>query len=266
MPLRLVEVKGGTGIRRFVRLGALGLCALGLASSVPAGAFGGFITPGHQAGTGAYGFSTLSDASGNSLFVQVSAGLVTFKPRHPSGSLITQPGNVVSLSISSQGIYGFGCWLMPASDFVLNPDLSATLSLNSADPRVQECPGAPIGTPLLGARPALPADGVILGIVQPVQLTSTWASSGPATAKRSTTKVTCGPFASITEATQQDVKSTTSAAVATTLQGFNWFLGQTVTVPVDVQFQGGDGSMAAYDNHTNIIGPSTGYCGEFGIR
>ena len=99
-----------SAIRRILGLGAIGLCAFGLAGSVPAGAINGFITPGHLESTGGFGFANLFDTSGE-FSVQIETGLVTFRPRHPSGPLITMPGNLINLSVSTpQGLYGFGCW------------------------------------------------------------------------------------------------------------------------------------------------------------
>jgi hypothetical protein len=251
-------------IRGVVRFGAVALCAFGLAGSVPAGAINGSITPGHLESTGGFGFANLFDVSGE-FSVQIETGLVTFRPRHPSGPLITMPGNLVNLSASlPQGLYGFGCWLIPASDITVNSDLSATLRFDSADPRVTECPGDPIGTTVLGARPALAANSSVVNLVGRVQATVNWSTVTPILTRRSTTKTTCGPFSAISEGTARDVSSTTAGELIATIHGFNSFTGQFTDVPVDFQLQNGNGNIDVNSVHININGPSTGRCGQFG--
>jgi hypothetical protein len=251
-------------MRGVVRFGGVVLCALGLAGSVPAGAINGFVTPGHLESNGGFGFAGLFGDSGE-FSAQIETGLVTFRPRHPSGPLITMPGNLVNLSASvPQGLYGFGCWLIPASDVTFNSDLSATLTFDSADPRVTECPGDPVGTTVLGARPALAANSSIVNLVGRVQATITWTTVTPILTRRSTTKTTCGPFSAISEGTAQDVSSTTAGELIATIQGFDPFTGQFGDVPVDLQLQSGNGNIDVNSSHLNINGPSTGRCGQFG--
>jgi hypothetical protein len=251
-------------IKGVVGFGAVALCALALTGSVPAGAINGFITPGHLESTGSFGFAGLFGNFGE-FSAQIETGLLTFRPRHPNGPLITQPGNLVNLSVSTpQGLFGFGCWLVPASDVTVNSDLSASLRFNSADPRVTECPGSPMGTAVLGAPPAQAADGLVVNLVGRVQATVTWSTVTPILTRRSTSKTTCGPFAAIDEGTAQDVWSTTSGELIATIHGFSFFTGQFTYVPVDLQLQNGNGNIDVNSGHLNINGPSTGQCGQFG--
>jgi hypothetical protein len=213
--------------------------------------------------TGAFGYSNLFGDSGG-YFVQVETGLLTFKPRKPSGPLITMPGNLVNLSVGSGGLFGFGCWLVPASDITVNADLSATLTFDSSDPRVTECPGNPMGTAVLGAPPGPAANGMVVNLVGRVQATVKWSTITRITTRRATTKTTCGPFAAISEGTTQDVLSTTAGELIATIHGFNFFTGQFGDVPVDLRLQNGTGNMDTNTNHLNINGPATGTCGQFG--
>jgi hypothetical protein len=204
------------------------------------------------------------DGSGE-FAVQIETGLLTFRPRHPGGPLITMPGNLVNVSVSTpQGLFGFGCWLMPASDVTVNPDLSAALTFDSADPRVTECPGAPVGTTVLGAPHGPAANGSVVNLLGQVQATVRWSTITPVLTRRSTAKTTCGPFSVISEGTAQDVSSTTAGELIATVHGFNFFTGQFIDVPVDLQLQGGNGNIDVNSGHTNINGPSTGHCGQFG--
>jgi hypothetical protein len=231
---------------------------------VPASGFDGFITPGHLENTGSFGFANLFDSNGE-FSVQIETGLVTFRPRHPSGPLITMPGNLVNISASAgPGLFGFGCWLIPASDVTVNPDLSATLRFDSADPQVTECPGNPVGTAVLGAPPAQAANGSVVNLVGRVQATVSWSTSTPITARRSTSKITCRPFAITSEGTAQDVQSTTAGELIATIEGVNGFTGQFGDFPVDLQLQNGTGNMNLNAGHVNISGPPTGQCGQFG--
>lgn len=250
-------------MKRFVPL-AMALAAAGsIAASAPAGALGGGITPGHidSSGAGLFGdaFDSQTDFS-----AQISTGIETFRPRKPSGPLVTMQANVVNLSVNSQAVGGFGCWLVPASDITINADLSATLTFDSSDPAVSLCPGDPIGTSVLGATPGPPADGLIQGLVGEVKATMTWTPASPTVTTRVTAKETCGAFKSINEGTGRSDTSTVSATIMATVEGYSYFYQQVIDVPVDAQLSGGSGDVQTGSDVINIQGPATGQCGQFG--
>lgn len=235
-----------------------------IASSAPAGALNGGITPGHLTSSGFDGFGQVFDNS-TDFSAQFISGLVTFRPRKPSGPLITLPDtNLVNLSLDSGGTFGLGCWLIPPSDMVVNADLSATLTFDSADPRVTPCPGNPVGTTALGAAVGRPADGVVQGFVGRLTATVTWTPSSPLLANRSSTQETCGQFGSTSEGVSSVDQSTVSASVTGTIEGWSWFLNQVVDVPVNAQLTGGFGDMSSSSYQLNVHGPATGTCGQFG--
>lgn len=234
-----------------------------IASSAPAGALNGGITPGHLTSSGVFGYGDAFDGY-TDFSAQVMTGLITFKPRKPSGPLITMPDtNLVNLSLSSGGSYGFGCWLIPPSDLVLNSDLSATLTFDTADPRVTPCPGDPIGTTALGAAAGRPADGLVQGIVGRLTATMSWTPSSPLVTNRSSTQETCGQFGSTSEGVGSGNQSTISASVSGTVESWNSFLGQVVSVSVNAQVTG-NGDMNSSSYQLNVHGPASGTCGQFG--
>lgn len=255
----------GDALKRFLPLAAAGVCALLMASSAPAGALNGGITPGHLQSAGIYGFGDASDAYGGTDFsASVTTGLITFKPRKPSGPLITIPTNMVNLSLNSGGVWGSGCWLIPPSDVIVNSDLSATLTFDSADPRVTQCPGDPVGTMPLGAAPGRPADGLVQGIVGELKATMTWTPASPVVSNRSTVKETCGAFASTSEGSQRGSQSTVSASVVGTVEGWSFWYQRVVDIPVNATLTGGFGDMNTSTYQLNVHGPATGRCGQFG--
>lgn len=242
----------------------IAMSAAWIAASAPAGAFGGSITPGHIDSTGAFGFGQAFDSQTDAS-ASVQRGIITFLPRNPGGPPVTVPNtNLVDISVDTGGVFGFGCWLIPASDFTVNPDLSASLTFDSSDPAVSPCPGDPIGTTAIGGAAAPPADGTIQGLVGEVKMTMSWTPASPIVSNRSNVNETCGRFASISEGVQSGNTSTVSASVSATVEGFNFFLGQIVDVPVDAQLDNGYGNMQTNAFHLNIRGPSTGQCGQFG--
>jgi hypothetical protein len=234
-----------------------------MASSAPAGALNGGISPGHTQSTGVDGFGQAFDGSTN-FFAQVTTGMITFRPGKPGGPLVTMDTSLVNLSLGSLGVNGWGCWLIPSSDVTVKPDLSATLTFDSADPRVSQCPGDPIGTMALGAAPGRPADGLVEGIIGRLTATMTWTPASPVVTNRSTVKETCGSFASTSEGAQSGTQSTVSASVSGTVEGWSWLYQQPLDVPVNAQLTEGYGDMSTASYQMNVHGPAAGGCGQYG--
>jgi hypothetical protein len=244
-------------IKRLARTAALLGCLLVIGSSVPAGAAGGAITAGQIDGSGNYAFGQGYDPStGIDFSVQIQTGLNTFRLHRPEQPLFTISANVLSANFDGPfPNLGFGCWLVPSSDFVVAPDLGARLTFDSSNPGVTECPGDPVGTPQTGAPTTVGPSGALQGITGPVQLNMTWVTSGPVITTRSTTKEACPPFTSIGTGTQQNANSTPSGSASAAFDGSG---------PFTAQFSGGYGSVTVFSGRTTINGPSTGRCGNFG--
>ena len=248
-------VLGRVSIKRIAPLAAIVASLLAIAGITPAGALGGLFTPGQLAGSGTFGFAEILDES-NSTFalIQMQTGIQTFRPHRPGGPPITMVGNVINISISTFSDSGFGCWLFPSDQLVVGSDLSATLNFDSSDPRVTECPGDPIGTSVLGAPPTLGPSGLVIGFIEPLQLSITWTPAGPVTTTRSTTRLSCRPLMSTTEGISQSVDSTISGSASGTF---------VQSGPFAIQLSGGTGNFEAGSSKINITGPPSAGCGPF---
>jgi hypothetical protein len=187
--------------------------------------------------------------------VQVQTGFSTFRPHRPGGPLITIQSNYLNASFDGPGgESGFGCWLFPSSDLVVKSDLSATLTFDSSDPLVTECPGDPVGNAVLGAPPILGPSGLVMGINGPVQLNVTWVSAGPIVSSHTTTKLSCRPFMSFSDGAFKNAQSTTSGTASANFD---------TSGPFTMQFADGFGNMNVSSGQINITGPPSAGCGPF---
>jgi len=240
-------------VRRIVSVAAVLVSLLAFAGVTPASGVGGVISPGQIKGFGQGGFASGFDTDSQiSVFVDVSTGITTFRLR--GGSLVTLDTSIVNVGINGFGAEGQGCWVIPSDMLVVSSDLSATLNFDSSDPRVTECPGDPIGSPILGSAPTLGPSGLVSGLQEPLRMTVTWVDAGPITSMRSTSRMRCKPFASVSEGSSRSVDSTTSGSAQGTF---------TDTGAFTAHFSGGAGNFFVGSSTTNVSGPPTGGCGPF---
>lgn len=231
------------------------VCALAIGSSPQAAAFGGGFSPGRIDGSSSFGFAQGFDFNANvNVFVQLQTGFSTFRPHRPGGPLITIQANFLNAGFDGPGAFGFGCWLFPSSDLVVNSDLGATLTFDSSDPAVTECPGDPVGNPVLGAPPTVGPSGLVVGLNGPVQLHVTWVTAGPVVSSHTTTRISCKPFMSLDEGTSKNAESTTAGSASAAFDA---------TGPFAAQFAGGVGNITVSSGQINITGPPNAGCGPF---
>jgi hypothetical protein len=144
--------------------------------------------------------------------VQVQVGTTTFMRAGQKPFSINT--NVVFAYFSTFNtadgyVDGFGCWLIPASDWVLNSDLSATLTFDSSDPRVTECPGSPVGDD------GVIAQGLVQNLAGPIVINATWAPTGPVVFTRMTQQRMCQPVAiSVGQGSREDVDAVASGPIS----------------------------------------------------
>jgi len=194
-------------VKRLVAFALTAVSALAIGASPGAGA-----TPTHLTGKSSYAFSNAYDEGARlGMDVQVQIGSTTF--RKAGGQHYTILTNMVFADFTltnDQGTAGgSGCWLVPDSDFVLNSDLSATLTFDSSDPRVTECPGDPVGSS------GLTTEGLVQNLVGPIRINATWAPSSPVVSTRTTSRRMCKQVATvISVGTSQDVDAVASGPVS----------------------------------------------------
>ncbi len=174
-------------MKRLVTSALITLFALALGVSPTAGA-----TPTHLSGVSSSASAGGYDpGSGVSVSLQVQVGWTTY---HRAGQ---KPFTIFTDTVFADFQYsgtngfadGFGCWVIPSSDFVVNSDLSATLSFDSSDPQVSECPGDPVSAS------GLTAPGLVENLAGPITINATWSPSGPVVFTRTVQQRRCQPVA-----------------------------------------------------------------------
>jgi hypothetical protein len=146
----------------------------------------------HVNGSGSFAFGVgLDQVSGLNVNVSVQVGVTTFRPHALGSSLVTLDTQTLFASFDSPTPDGFGdafgCWVIPTSDFVVNSDLSATLTFDSTDLQVSECPGDPVGPT------GLSTPGLVVNLTGPVVLNVTWVPTSPIVSTQSISRESCRP-------------------------------------------------------------------------
>lgn len=234
-------------IRRIASVAAVVASLLALAGVTPATAVGGTSRLAHSSGSGYFGFGEGFDFNTfTNVFVEVQTGTTTFRPRTPGGPPITSPMGVVDISFDQGYEHAFGCWLIPNDMLVVNADLSATLSFDSSDPRVSECPGDPIG---------IGGGGLVFGLQGTVLLTMTFTPAGPITSTRTTSRLSCNGFMSLGVSTQQNLDESISGSASGTFSDND--------TPFAAQFANGNGTFTAFQGSGQASASGSPGCGPF---
>jgi len=174
-------------VKRLVAYPLAALCALVIGISPAVGG-----TPTNLSGKSSFASSIGFDPNtGLSINLEVQVGNSTF--RRAGGPPFTIFTDTVfaefSISNGSGFAEGFGCWLIPADDFVVKSDLSATLTFDSSDPRVTECPGDPVGAS------GLASQGLVVNLVGPIVINAAWSPTSPVVSTKTTSQRMCQPVA-----------------------------------------------------------------------
>ncbi|HEY1455197.1 MAG TPA: hypothetical protein VGG31_01770 [Candidatus Dormibacteraeota bacterium] len=255
------------------------MSAASMTGAVAYADLGGGVVPGHTVSTSVSGFAGLSDQNSDTFIsLSVVSGQLSFRAR--GGGITRQDGTEVQISASTiDNLFGFGCWLTPASVVTVNQDLSATLTFDSSAPGVTPCPGQPVA-PGLSAAPAMTNINTAQGLRAPIVISAQWTPSYSLDERHVVADTTCnvsvltasGPRVQSFRATDnQDTKDQSSAAVATvtnlTLQGFDPTTGQVIVeVPLTGTFDTTHGfaDVATVTDNLVVNGPTAGTCGPFG--
>ncbi len=165
-----------------------------LAFAAAASAAGGF-GPGKYTfeSSGAYatfgGGFTKGGPSGPSWNVAVNQGLTSFKPMQPNGPRILMNSTVVSLNeVDATGMGGFGCFMVPDSDFTVARDLSSA-ALHTVLTAAEACPG--FASPVGAAGPYAGGGGGGGGLQLPISVDVTWTAPGPTSTFSQSFSISC---------------------------------------------------------------------------
>jgi len=256
-------------MRRSMRLAILVVIVLALgagAGAVAAGVPGG-IPPGHTTRAQHFASGGIADAAGDFIQIGLQSGTVSFRTR--GGSVLTEDTSVVTAqAFTPDGIFGFGCWTVPASMIDFNIQATVTLRFDSSAPGVSaDCPGIPLGPGLAaGPTPTLD-DSTVFGLVGRVAITATWAASGQLDYRTQTMNTTCGEFTAIDHMDTRHFGGGPSLTItAMMLEGTNPNTGLTEDVDLAGATAVGQTFGDVSDTTENLVvnGPATGSCGQFG--
>lgn len=189
----------------------MALCALLIGSTPPASAATGDNT--HLSGGGSFASAVGFDPNTTlSVIADVSIGTETFRSHQLPGNTLTINTQMLFVQFGMQTPdgygYGFGCWLIPPSDFIVNADLSATLTFDSSDPLVAECPGDPVGPA------AVTAAGLVQNLSGRIQLSVTWQPTSPVVTTKTSNNMSCHPYFDIGVSTTQSVDALPSGSAS----------------------------------------------------
>ena len=224
------------------------------------------LTPGTTKSDNQFLDASFFDAQGNQISIQAQSGRQSFRPRG-GGPLITEDTISVQVFgyIVANGVFGGGCWTVPATPFVISAnDMSATLAFDSSAPGVAECPGDPVNAGEVvpsSLQPRAFSEGINGGVAFTASLTPI----GSTAESRNTMNISCGLFG----ATSQSVTmSQNSSAVATissfTVEGVDPATQQTVDFSLAGTYASDFALVSKGSFNQTVNGPSTGTCGPFG--
>jgi hypothetical protein len=254
-------------MRRSLRLavvGATAIAAVTASAAVAAGLAQG-LTPGHQTRLQQFAAGGIGDPASNFVQVSLDTGTLSFRTR--GGATITEDASTVTVSaFTSDGLFGFGCWLVPASMIDFNIQTVVSLRFDSTAPGIAECPGLPMGA-AISAAPAMTLDDTsIQGFVGRVALDATWTAAGPLDSRISTTNTTCGGFSALDTQDERHYSSGPTMKVsAMTVEGTNPATGDLEDLDLSGFVSSSSmGDVSEVTENIVVNGPSTGSCGQLG--
>ena len=254
-------------MRRSFRLAVAGAIAIAVGTvsvAIAAGVSQG-LTPGHQTRFEQFASGGIGDGGNNFVQVGLQTGTVSFRTR--GGSTVTEDATTVTaLAFTADGLFGFGCWVVPASMIDYNIRTSVNLRLDSSAPGVSECPGIPLGSAISAAPAMTLDDSSVEGFIGPVVVNATWTASGPIDTRTSTINTTCGSFRALdTQNTTHFSAGPSLTVTAITVEGTNPATGEVEDVDLSgIIATSGNGDVSETSENIVINGPSTGICGQFG--
>ncbi len=187
-----------TRLRRLVA-GTGGALVIAIVTVVGANA-AGFLGAGHFSinQADASGFWTTDPTGQFGVNVFVSRSTFLFRPRG-GGAPFTQHATVVNLEAFEPTFNGFGCFVIPDSQFVISNDLQTT-TLNTTLTADESCPGS--ATPMASVGKAAPfagGGGPPPGLPLPIGVHITWIGPGSAFVMTNAGQVHCSGVTSTSQ-------------------------------------------------------------------
>ena len=143
----------------------------------------------HSTGANAFfGMGKKGGPPSPSWSVSVNQGLNSFKPTHPNGPRVVADSTMVYVTeFDALGNGGFGCFVLPNSNFMVSRDLQSA-ALHTTLTADEACPG--YGTPVGGSKDVIFAGGNG-GLALPIRVDVTWSAQGATTTAKQSFSVQC---------------------------------------------------------------------------
>lgn len=201
-------------VRRFAIVTSIVISAL-LVAAVAAVAAGGF-GPGHysfhsHSAYAYFGMGSKGKPPAQSWSVSVNQGLNSFKPTQPGSQRIVNDSTMVFVTeFDGQGGGGYGCFVIPATDFQVGRDLQSA-SLHTTLTAAEACPG--YGTPVGGSKAVVYAGGNG-GLVLPLTVDVSWSASGAVTTYKQSFTLECLSYSQSGKSTDLSTTADASGSIS----------------------------------------------------
>jgi hypothetical protein len=151
--------------------------------SIGKGAFGGFQVAGNYHTTTVQGFANFSTPDFTPPFVFIGVNRIAKTSSPPGGPTTSSSETDLTLSVTSDDLNGFGCWVINAGDFTVGSALTA----------------AALRTTITDQTPACDQSNNDLGPL-PVQVDVVWVGPGPVSTILGTNQIACASYQNTTTA------------------------------------------------------------------
>jgi hypothetical protein len=167
--------------------------------------------------------------------VSVNHGLNSFKPTQPKGSRIVMNSTVVYVTeFDANGNGGYGCFVVPDTDFVVGKNLSSA-ALHTKLTADEACPGyaAPVG----GSKDVSFAGGSS-GLALPLTLDVTWSVSSPTTTFKQAFSIECLNYSQEGSSTNESRTASAIGSISALSGSFNSDFGDVIKSDGSLDIQG----------------------------
>ena len=193
-----------------------------LALAVAGVAAGGGLGPGNynftnRSADAFFGMGGKGGPGGPSWQVSVFQGLNSFKPTHPGGPTTVSNSTVVYLTeFDGLGNGGFGCFVVPDSNFTVDRDLSASLHATLTESEI--CGG--YASPIDGGKGGVDGGGSG-GLVLPVAVDITWSATGAVSNYKNVFQFKCLSYSEEGNSTYSTVSAGATGTISALSGSFN---------------------------------------------
>ncbi|HYL06983.1 MAG TPA: hypothetical protein VEU76_00430 [Candidatus Udaeobacter sp.] len=150
--------------------------------------------------------------------VSVNRGLNSFKPTHPAAARIVMNSTIVSVAeFDATGTGGYGCFIVPDTDFAVAKDLSGA-TLHATLTADEACPGYAAA---VGGSKDVSFGGASSGLTLPITVDVSWTAAGPTTTFKQTFSIDCLSYSQSGSSSNQNRNAGAAGAISALAGSFN---------------------------------------------